>query len=85
MVRPLFETLAEVGTLLLVGPNAIMGLLKDPEKRISRLDPKLIVPYLSLREDYHAARLERLFPHLEHSFDRLVPRRGASHQSRSSR
>ena len=67
-VRPLFEILGEISNLFLVRPNAVMNLLGEYSLHVN---PKLMVPYLSLREDYHQAGLDRVYPHLEKSFFRL--------------
>lgn len=67
-VRPLFDTLSLIGNLLIVRPNAVMNLLSENAEKIS---PRLLVPYLSLREDYQVNGFDQLYPQFEKSFSRL--------------
>ncbi|CAZ81646.1 unnamed protein product [Tuber melanosporum] len=57
-VRDAFEIVAEIGTLFVVRPTAVRDRMRDGV--LAKVKPHLLKPYLSRREDYASAGIEKI-------------------------
>lgn len=64
-----YEMLWELGHLFVVRPENLRSVMQ--EGWLGRVDPKLIYPYIGMRADFGAAKIDHLFPDMEKSFTRL--------------
>jgi hypothetical protein len=70
ILRDRYEMLWELGHLFVVRPENLRSVLS--EGHLGRLDVKLVYPYIALRGDYTAARIDQLFPDMDTSFTRSL-------------
>ena len=57
-VRESFEIVPEIGTLFVVRPTAVRDRMRDGV--LAKVKPHLLKPYLSRREDYASAGIEKM-------------------------